>query len=168
VSLYCGYCYLSATQTGGLPEGDVSCRTCARSDYLRCASCEHPVPAGLDSCPRCPPVELEPVKPTSRFVGEMMPLLPQLERGSLTIPVMPKVVERYSAGRFGISAEVTIPAGDVERMNALGAMVTALHHLAGQLNGFTLLTDHTRKLIRDMRILATDAQEEIEMRRGPT
>jgi len=40
--------------------------------------------------------------------------------------------------------------------------------MAGRLNQFAGLTEHTRKLIRDMRVLACDAQEEVEMRRGPT
>ena len=52
-------------------------------------------------------------------------------------------------------------------MNDLGRLVEVLHAVAGRATQFTGLTDHTRKMIRDMRVLATDVQEEIEMRRGP-
>jgi hypothetical protein len=82
-------------------------------------------------------------------------------------PRVATVVERYNAGRYGVRAEVRIPAGDVAIMNDLGAMVAVLHTMAARLNGFVGHTEHTRKLIRDMRILATDIQDEIETRRGP-
>jgi hypothetical protein len=95
----------------------------------------------------------------------MIPSLPALP---VAMPAMVRVPEQYDAGRYGVSAQVTIPAGDAALMNELGSMVGALHVMASRLNGFTGLTDHTRKLIRDMRLLATDAQEEVELRRGPT
>ena len=80
---------------------------------------------------------------------------------------MPLVREEYRAGRFGVAAEVRIPAGDVSIMNELGKLVELLHAMAARATQFGIPSDHTRKLVRDMRILATDVQEEIELRLGP-
>jgi len=77
------------------------------------------------------------------------------------------VPEKYTAGKFGVSSEVRLPAGDVSVMNELGKLVELLHAMAARSNQFAITSDHTRKLIRDMRILATDVQEEIELRCGP-
>jgi hypothetical protein len=63
-------------------------------------------------------------------------------------------------------AEVTAPAGDVAALNALGALVPVLHQVAAGLGQMSVHSDHTRKLMRDMRVLAADALEEIEMRLG--
>lgn len=167
MSLYCGGCYRSARETGGLAEGDLSCGRCGRSDLLRCTACECPVPIGMPVCTRCAgSVMVSKQAVASAGLSELPPLS---AAGLLApgIPAVPVVAERYSAGRFGITAEVTIPARDVELMNELGSLVSLLHVLASRLNYFTGHTDHTRKLIRDMRVLATDAQEEIELRRGP-
>lgn len=101
---------------------------------------------------------------TGRVVGGVA--LPDLPPLSLAVPVVPRVPERYSAGRFGVEAEVTIPQRDVAIMNELGSLVPVLHTMAAHLAQFTGHTEHTRKLIRDLRVLAADAQEEIEMRRG--
>jgi hypothetical protein len=163
LSLYCGRCFPSPRHTGGIPAGQAACQRCGSSDYLRCTTCDQLVDGDVD-CPRCAPETHLARGREPEVVGLSLPELPGT---SLAVPVVRPVVERYDAGRFGIKAEVTIPAGDVNRMNELGQLVSLLHVVAGHLAQFTGLTDHTRKLIRDMRVLATDAQEEIEMRRGP-
>jgi hypothetical protein len=93
--------------------------------------------------------------------------LPDLPPLPVLVPTSPAVVERYQAGRLGVEAEVVIPAGDVDIMNDLLTLVQVLHKVAAKATRFVGHTDHTRKMIRDMRVLATDIQEEVETRRGP-
>ena len=171
MSLYCANCNRGRLgQAAPLSQGELCCPRCGRSDYLACDVCGGLLPIGMPSCPRCmevppPRSEMLPegvLQPRSE-VAVVMPALPVLPA---LVPVVPRVPERYSGGRFGVEAEVTVPAGDAARMNELGQLVSLLHVLASRCAQFGLLTDHTRKLIRDMRILATDAQEEIEIRRG--
>jgi hypothetical protein len=99
--------------------------------------------------------------------AELVPDLPPIGGAVVLSPRVERVVGRYEAGRHGVKAEVRIPPGDVAFMNDLGAMVAVLHTMAARLNGFVGHTQHTRELIRSMRVLATDIQEEIETRRGP-
>ena len=92
-------------------------------------------------------------------------------RAIATIPAAARssmIPETYRAGKFGVEADVRVPAGDVSIMNELGKLVELLHAMAARSNQFGITSEHTRKLIRDMRILATDVQEEIELRRGPS
>ena len=83
------------------------------------------------------------------------------------VSMAPVVPELYQAGRHGVKAEVAIPPRDAAIMNELLQLVQLLHGMAARLNQFQGLSEHTRKLIRDIRVLACDAQEEVEMRRGP-
>lgn len=170
MSLYCANCYRGRLgQAAPLSPGELCCPRCGRSDYIGCDVCGGLLPIGMPSCPRCVEVPLPrsemlpPPRSEIAVVPSAMPALPDLLS---VVPLVPRVPERYSGGRFGVEAEVVVPAGDVERMNELGQLVSLLHVLASRCAQFGLLTDHTRKLIRDMRVLATDAQEEIEMRRG--
>jgi hypothetical protein len=77
------------------------------------------------------------------------------------------VRSEYQAGRFGVTATVQIPEKDVAIMNTLGQLVVLLHTVAKDMNNFQGHTEHTRSLIRGMRDLASDIQDEIEMRTGP-
>ncbi len=125
------------------------------------------------------------------------------------------IQEQYSAGRFGVTATVTMPALDVEIMNEMGQVVVVahtlashisgslmeatrvgsdrssdtalmvspgqpqgltvsevvnemgqfvviLHRMAERMNHFQGFMESTRQLIREIRLLATDLQGEIE------
>lgn len=164
--IYCSYCSQASARVVYLQQGETRCSACGRTDLLRCSECNELIMVGLGYCARCSRSEVAVVR-GGQSAGAMVPDLPSLEQQSLSVPAVPTVVERYSGGRYGIKADVVVPAGDVALMNELGSLVSVLHLVASRLNHFTILTDHTRKLIRDMRVLATDAQEEIETRRGP-
>jgi hypothetical protein len=124
---------------------------------IYCGDCRQWLSPGEISCGNCARAELVPARPAGAEVLSMVPL---------ALPVVPPVLERYSAGRFGVDAQVTVPAGDVAALNELAALVTVLHQVASHVGQLRVSSDHTRKLMRDMRVLAADAQEEIEMRRG--
>jgi len=157
VSILCSSC-------ARVVPGTSTCPWCG-SSLLFCGDCRHVLTPGSSCCSNCTSVV---VPNTSEPTSLEVPPLPDLPAASsLVVPVVPAVVERYSGGRHGVEAEVTIPARDVETMNELAQLVPLLHLVAGHMTNFTGLTDHTRKLVRDMRVLAADAQEEIEMRRGP-
>jgi hypothetical protein len=156
VSIFCSSC-------GRVVPGKSSCPSCGTT-LLFCGDCRHYLTPGSSSCSNCM-TAMAPSAPQPTSLEA--PPLPDLPATSLVVPVVPAVVERYSGGRHGVEAEVTIPARDVEVMNELAQLVPLLHLVAGHMTNFTGLTDHTRKLIREMRVLAADAQEEIEMRRGP-
>ena len=87
-----------------------------------------------------------------------LPGLPSHVR-AITIP------ETYSAGRFGVEAQVTIPQVDVETMNLMGQLVVVLHTVAEKMNHLAH-SESLRRLIKNCRVLAADVQEEIEIRRG--
>jgi hypothetical protein len=78
-----------------------------------------------------------------------------------------RVPEVYRAGRYGVDAEVSVPPGDAAIMTEMLQLVQLLHAMAARANQFRGANDHTRKIIRDMRTLANDLQEEVELRRGP-
>jgi len=80
---------------------------------------------------------------------------------ALTVP------EEYEAGRFGVTATVTMLGKDAEILNELGQLVVLLHTEAQRLTQFQGRNEHTQGLARSMRNLATEIQEEIEMRTGP-
>jgi hypothetical protein len=82
----------------------------------------------------------------------------------VSVAVIPK---EYEAGRYGVSATVTIPEKDVGVMNDWAQLVVLLHTMAKRGNEFQGHTEHTRRVIRAMRDLASDIQDEIEMRTGP-
>lgn len=139
-----------------LPGGESSCPSCG-GVQIYCGDCRQWLSPGEASCGNCARAELVPARQAGT---EVLPMVP------LALPVVPPVVERYSAGRFGVDAQVTMPAGDVAALNELAALVTVLHQVASHVGQLRIPSDHTRKLMRDMRVLAADAQEEIEMRRG--
>ena len=80
---------------------------------------------------------------------------------ALTVP------EQYEVGRFGVTATVTMLGKDAEILNELGQLVVLLHTEAQRLTQFQGRNEHTQGLARSMRNLATEIQEEIEMRTGP-
>ena len=163
MSLYCPQC------VAYVPTGASECPKCGIM-VLCCSECRNYTSPGVTSYPDCSkPVALkvEVVKSspgTGAVPAELVVARPVV--GGF-VPAVALVPERYDAGRYGIEATVTIPAVDVAIMNELGQLVQLLHGMASRLNQFTGMTERTRKLIRDMRVLATDVQEEIESRRGP-
>ena len=149
---------LCASCSRVLPGGESACPSCG-GVQIYCGDCRQWLSPGEASCANCSRAELVPVRPVGGDVSSL-PMVP------VALPVVPPVVERYSAGRFGVDAQVTMPAGDVAALNELAALVTVLHQVASHVGQLRIPSDHTRKLMRDMRVLAADAQEEIEMRRG--
>jgi hypothetical protein len=144
--------------------GQSSCSKCGGSN-LACFNCHREIPVGSSTCPHCSTdlvmVDFETI--ASRDLAlDALATIPAAVAHSSSVP------EVYQGGRHGVKAEVQIPPRDAAIMNELLQLVQLLHGMAGRLNQFQGLTEHTRKLIRDMRVLACDAQEEVEMRRGPT
>jgi len=160
MALYCPTCVAYVSP------GTSECHKCGTST-LCCSECRTYRPVGSTRCDCSSGASTLPVSTIVRaeVVGSME-LVPA-QAGVGFVPDVVPVPERYDAGRYGIEAVVTIPAVDVAIMNELGKLVQLLHAMATRLNQFTGMTDRTRKLIRDMRVLATDVQEEIESRRGP-
>jgi len=106
--------------------------------------------------------------PGGEVVGFQSPIsapsvLPGLP-AHVSVAVVPK---EYDAGRYGVTAKVTIPEKDVGVMNDWAQLVVLLHTMAKRGNEFQGHTEHTRRVIRAMRDLASDIQDEIEMRTGP-
>jgi hypothetical protein len=121
--------------------------------------CGNYLPTGCSDCPTCSVQAVAVVDlpdPAARAVASV----PAAARSQL-------VAERYQAGRYGVKAEVSRPPGDVAILNELGKLVELLHAMAARANQFVGQSDHTIKMRRDMRLLATDIQEEIELRTGP-
>lgn len=152
MAIYCYDCRLVVVP------GAHHCGQC-RGTNLACLNCHTRLKQGETVCSRCD-VEL------------VVPRVDDVSRAVAQIPVAVEMVSRipdtYQAGRFGVSAEVTIPPRDATIMNEILQLVQLLHGMAARLNQFQGTTDHTRQLIRDMRSLANLAQEEVELRRGPT
>ncbi len=143
--------------------GQSSCSTCGGT-RLACLLCHADIPAGSSACPRCSTdvVLVSPERVAGRNAArEALATIPA------AVAHVARVPEVYQAGRHGVKAEVQIPPIDAAIMNELLQICQLLHGMAGRLNQFQGMTEHTRKLIRDMRILACDAQEEVELRRGP-
>jgi hypothetical protein len=92
-----------------------------------------------------------------------VPQAPGFLRPSLSA----QVSDRYSAGRYGVDAEVQIPAGDAELMSLMLRAAALLQELGTRMNGFQGHLELTRANIRSCRSLAIDLQEEVEIRRGP-
>ena len=162
MSIYCLPCLTV------LPEGASACPKCGGVSFS-CLACHAPLRVGEKSCQQCGRQARSEIVRTDRDPGNV-----DHQDGALrAIATVPKaaratlVPEVYRAGKFGVEAEVRMVPGDVAVLNELGKLVELLHAMASRSTQFAGLTDHTRKMIRDMRILATDVQEEIEMRRGP-
>ena len=116
MSLYCASCTQAAGRATWLSEGEMTCSSCGRSDVVRCGSCNELVMVGLDHCARCSPVEMVETRRGGTPAGEMVPSLPPLGSRGLSaavVPLVPVVSEQYGAGRYGVKAVVTIPAGDL-------------------------------------------------------
>jgi len=146
---------------------DGFCQRCCSTTDGVCGKCGQLVSRGAAGCPRCASEEAAVSAVVVRTSPTGVVRLPDLPPLPVLVPAAPVVVERYQAGKLGVEAEVTIPAGDVDIMNDLLALVQVLHRVAAKATRFVGHTDHTRKMIRDMRVLATDIQEEVETRRGP-
>ena len=77
------------------------------------------------------------------------------------------MMERYTVHKFGVEAEISVSPQDIEIMTLIGQTVVILHTLAEKMNHFQGLMESTRHVIKGCRNLASDLQEEIELRRGP-
>lgn len=157
--IYCLSCKL------GIVPGDTYCPMCmsgsANHVRLRCLTCHNEIPSGQSQC-SCRSAmivrDIEPPRPTVP-----LPPLATIPMGALTQPIP----ESYKVARFGVEAEVQLVPGDVEILTLMSQAVTALHALALKMNQFRGSMDSTRRCISGCRNLATQLQEEIELRRGP-
>lgn len=163
MGLYCSTCQSE------VPEGFSQCIACKSgfTAQLACSQCRQLVPRGHTLCMNCQragrQVNAQQVSGAelvrSFAAPPALPVLPPVIPGALRIP------EEYSAGKLGVSATVSIPPAHAEIMNELSQLATLLHAMAGKL--VMLPGDGARRLARGMRTLATDIQEEIEIRVGP-
>ena len=171
MSVYCLPCLTI------LPEEMSACPKCGGMSFS-CLGCHAPLRVGKKSCEQCGRTEIMRPDPVDHLQYGIRPdgISQDDQRSSgarvalATVPTAARatlVPEVYQAGKFGVSAEARMVPGDVVVLNELGKLVELLHAMASRTTHFAGLTEHTRKMIRDMRILATDIQEEIEMRRGP-
>lgn len=168
MSLYCVPCRQE------LVEGATSCHLCG-GGVLACMGCHDLVLVGATGCSRCGSFSDQKSRKIARVAAPSVPVdfSDDVAQALAEIPVPVRglgtavVPASYEAGRYGVKAEVKIPERDAEIMTELIRLVPLLHGMAARLNQFQGHTDHTRKLIRDMRQLACDAQEEVELRRGP-
>lgn len=158
--LYCTVCRRVAEQDA------VMCAFCNTgfTSQLGCGSCGKAVPRGMSHCAYCVPqppqkTELVPQRPSQELA---MPFLPPLE-----ISVPAPIPTSYVSRKFGVEARVTMNGNDAEIMSNMGNTAALLLALANQMNNFQGLAQSTRNLIKSCRNLATDIQEEIEVRRGP-
>ena len=188
MSLLCGTCM------NAVPEGFNQCLVC-KAGYvpeLICTMCRRAVPRGQAVCACEAKVARQPaVLPTLPAVPGASAI--SLERrsshpmssGTVVVgfvapiaapPAMPglpahvrsiELSEEYKAGKFGVTATVFRSPKDVEILNKLGQTVVLLHTMAQEMNQLQGHSEHTRALIRAMRNLATDIQDEIEIRTGP-
>jgi len=144
MSLYCSRCNLM------VPTGEIACQNGCHVS-LWCSSCRQSVPFGSYGCPRC-------VTSISRPIQQ--PSVPEA-RSQFRFPT------HYTSSSGKVSAEVFVPQGDAQIMDELVGLVSQLTKMAARLNQLTALSENTRKIVRDMRVLAADVVGEIEARRGP-
>jgi hypothetical protein len=155
--IYCPVCRI------GIVPGDTYCPMCMAGSMnhprLRCLSCHSEVISGQSQCTcRSALSVADPPRPTV-----LLPPLAALPVRALTQPIP----ESYKVARFGVEAEVQLVPGDVEILTLMSQAVMALHALAQKMNQFRGSMDSTRRCISGCRNLATQLQEEIELRRGP-
>lgn len=139
---------------------DQGCRSCG------CQTCYY-------QCEVCRATTYEPDCPTPGCSGKVdlvavVGPMPRSQEVAVPMPRSPLVVrETYASGSFGVTAEVHMHPGDVEVLNDLGKLETLLHAVAAKTNCLQGHTDHTRLIIKEMRALALEVREEIELRCGP-
>lgn len=233
MSLICSIC------KNDVPEGFGQCVACKAgfAPQLICKTCRKLLPRGSATCSSCersaaqvpqqPSQPLSSSRELSRPTSIPIPMPPPMAISIVAprsappaLPGLPSHVglqvvdEQYSAGRFGVTATVQVPALDVEIMNEMGQVVVVahtvasrisaslmevakagtetsretaltipaspqgptveeivnemaqfvliLHRMADRMNHFQGFMESTRQLIREIRLLATDLQGEIE------
>jgi RNA polymerase subunit RPABC4/transcription elongation factor Spt4 len=179
MALYCTGCRTMAR------EGSALCENCRNGfiSKLACATCNKVVPSGQAFCATC-----AQGSSAQGYVGGRVEVFPgagaivPVPRGQIpplaslsTLPALPPglspetmvVPERYSAGRFGADAEVQMNGRDAEILTKMNQVAMLLHALAAEMNTFQGMGESTRHLIKGCRNLATDLQEEVEVRKGP-
>jgi RNA polymerase subunit RPABC4/transcription elongation factor Spt4 len=181
VSLYCIVC------KSPVDEGLNQCYNCKTgfTSQLACSVCRRPVSRGLASCPYCGIVQQAPnpsadivlMPPVGQSLHNLIGLvpLPELSKLPVSLPVLPGLPmratqpppERYMVRKHGVEAEVAVPPGDIEIMQAMSNLAIVLHAVAEKMNHFVGHMEITRENIKGCRSLATNLQEEIELRKGP-
>lgn len=153
-----------------VPDGFNCCPFCNVGfvAVLECTICGTSLSPGTTNCPRCTRLNAElqsaSLVPQASPPVTCLPAQVQLPQYAVAVR---RVAETYSSGRYGVSADVQIPSGDVAVMNLMGQAATLLRMLAEKMNDFQAHMDLTRENIRACRRLADDLQEEVERRTGP-
>jgi len=176
--LVCGHCGLY------VPRGSAECPGCNNPKFY-CPHCKDKFGGGLTGCPKCGTIglgclvchQLVPARsvecPYCQLRSVEVEVVSRPSRAAQALATVPAatrmsaVPEVYQAGRHGVSAEVRMPPGDAAILTELGKLVELLHGMAGRLNQFVGMSEHTQQIKRGMRNLATEIQEEIELRIGP-
>jgi hypothetical protein len=157
MGLYCTNC------KKGVPEGLSQCMEC-KAGYvhqLACLFCRRSVPRGVAMC-GCSGL---PVLPSP-------PPLDISQRQEIPETRISKVTPRSDLARMGSQmVGFAAPRSAPPIFQGLPSHVTALtvpeEYEAQRLTQFQGRNEHTQGLARSMRNLATEIQEEIEMRTGP-
>jgi|WetSurMetagenome_2_1015567.scaffolds.fasta_scaffold02470_12 hypothetical protein len=149
--------FILSTCSSGCPK--CGCQLC----YYVCEGCRRSSYAPECSTPGCSGSALVMVLPDPEPLSKPpgIVVVPSALRSPLVVR------ESYSAGEFGVSAEVRMVPGDVEVLNDLAKLESLLQTMAVRTNQLVGHTEHTRKIVKEMRTLAVEVREEIELRCGP-
>lgn len=178
--LYCKTCKFVA---------DVGCNTCNNCkngfvSVLVCGSCGREVPRGAAACAQCPTqadvVGLVPGMPAPRGGGggggnidvTIMPYQDVHHSRAMAIPGLPlglpaPIRESYEQRRFGVDAAVQMNGKDAAILTKMQAAGALLHVLAQEMNNLQGFMPSTREVIKGLRKMALELQEEVEVRIGP-
>jgi len=122
---------------------------------------------GMSVC-SCEPTiaDLVPAPPKP-WEDQHVPPLPILPTELTSFELPPSVPEVYRAGKFGVRAVVQMSGRDAEILTRMGNAAVLLLALANEMNQLQGFMASTRAVIKAARTLASDLQEEIEVRIGP-
>jgi hypothetical protein len=178
--LYCKACLYVVER------GKSTCSNCRNGfvAQLGCGACTKDIPRGQNFCSFCsPPAERRPVtvdyvpressaevsitvSPSRVPAHQYSPQLPALIPG-LAMGLPQPVPDSYSESSFGAQSEVMLNGQDAQILTRMQNVAALLHVLATEMNGLQGFMQSTRNCIKQARSLATDLQEEVEVRMGP-
>jgi|SRR5271157_3266768 len=145
MSLFCSIC------KNDVPEGFGQCLACKAgfAPQLACSTCKRLVPRGVATCSGCDRASRSlatlPAQsaPSQALTLPTLPTLAGVVAPLTAPPVLPglpahvglsSIPEIYSAGRFGVSADVQVPALDVSIMNDMNKVVVVAHTVAARIS----------------------------------
>lgn len=173
--LYCKTCKVVA---------DVGCNTCNNCkngfvSVLVCGSCGGDLPRGASACAQaqCQPVvglvPAPPLPPRGNNIDvTIMPYQDIRNSRAMAVPGLPlglpaPIRESYEQKRFGVDAAVQMNGRDAAILTKMQQAGALLHVLAQEMNNLQGFMPSTREVIKGLRKMAVDLQEEVEIRIGP-